>query len=778
MMLMISRHTPAIRWLFIVLFMFLFSCAKRPEQETYFPETGKKAIAHRALELRSNLNVLSLALEPGYEDLNALAYFRLGKGARIMSAYLTNGEAGESDVRAEYPGYLAAMRRKEAGEALAYLDGDVYFFAMPHIVAARDAEWIRLIWPKEEVENKVINLIDEFKPDIILIARDWGTEGTSLRWSLFEEDVLSALHKMEQKAAEIEAVDHWKVSRVIVDDGDDEGRAVAFGEVQPMFGKDYRRIGAEAGEKYHSLFIQMADRKKEDSKYSVVYPALRDIPEAVNSELPPRHSPRLQQVGTEIEKLAEGILDAKKDVSLERLAAVMDSVDTNIWMRHKFSAVDQRALSNWKSNLENLRCSLLGVKVDVSIDETILGESQLAFVTILGVEGLQEGGNTNVYFGGLSDDWVINEWKDRKFPFRIGEQYRVLSPKELQLTEPAGMYGLQSARLDQPFYVFVVHKAPDGTKNFSHRTTIGLRFAPKLAKEILTPIVRIIPDERLIVRLTNHSRDGVRDTLQVKDAFVESTAGLFRLTQKETFSVDTLTLMWKESFSEGSYMFPIDFGGINIGKFVARQFEASVRPDKKIGFIPGVEDSPLEATLRRLGVDAAKVDPGARVAEQLQNLDVLVVDHRALTLKKSLKDQKILLDRFVENGGHLIYLAQDADVWDSCQMWDEIVLTHTRTFDENYPVKTDETHPFLKIPNPIRAEDWGEWLFQRAYHIVKVENREGFEMPVQTESGDNPFVLTRRAGKGRMTYIDLAFSPQMLNINPGVFRLLANILSI
>ena len=54
-----------------------------------------------------------------------------------MGAYITNGEGGESDIRGEYPPYLAKIRREEAADVLAYLGGQVHFLNMPHIASAR-----------------------------------------------------------------------------------------------------------------------------------------------------------------------------------------------------------------------------------------------------------------------------------------------------------------------------------------------------------------------------------------------------------------------------------------------------------------------------------------------------------------------------------------------------------------------------------------------------------------------------------------------------------------
>jgi hypothetical protein len=40
-----------------------------------------------------------------------------------------------------------------------------------------------------------------------------------------------------------------------------------------------------------------------------------------------------------------------------------------------------------------------------------------------------------------------------------------------------------------------------------------------------------------------------------------------------------------------------------------------------------------------------------------------------------------------------------------------------------------------------------------------------------------PLLLTRKLGRGRMTYVDLALAPQWLNVHPGAYRLLANLIS-
>lgn len=104
------------RFCSLVLALFLSSTgaigAAGVDYSPYFPERGSAAIFQRSLDLRNPIVILSISLEPGFEDLPALAYLRLGRGARIISLYVTNGEATPSDVSGEPPFRLAARLSK------------------------------------------------------------------------------------------------------------------------------------------------------------------------------------------------------------------------------------------------------------------------------------------------------------------------------------------------------------------------------------------------------------------------------------------------------------------------------------------------------------------------------------------------------------------------------------------------------------------------------------------------------------------------------------------
>ena len=176
----------------LIILLFFLSCQKDVASKSYFPETGQNAIYQTSIDLRRNLKVLSISMQPGQEDLSGLAYFRLGLGAKIMGAYITNGEGGESDIRGEYPPYLAKIRREEAADVLAYLGGQVHFLNMPYIASARDSTRVRELWPADQLQAGLVELFSQFRPDVVLLARDWTRVRNNHQWERLHADLITA----------------------------------------------------------------------------------------------------------------------------------------------------------------------------------------------------------------------------------------------------------------------------------------------------------------------------------------------------------------------------------------------------------------------------------------------------------------------------------------------------------------------------------------------------------------------------------------------------------
>jgi len=769
--------------LFLIILVISVSCEIARRVTTYFPETGKNAIYQRALDLKSNLNILSIAIEPGNEDLGALAYYRMGKGAIIVSAYVTNGEAGESDIQAEYPSYLAAMRRAEAFKAISFLDGEVHFLNMPAIGAARDTVTVRRQWRADTLRARLARLIINFQPDIILVAPGESEEMNNPMQQVLLSDLLNAVKAVsgnETEPGKRSDDNSWDVRRIFVADYGNNPFQIPYDEKHPKWKKTYRKIGEQAARYYASLKLQRAIASKHgDPSYRLVYNQEERKIRQMEEALPVLCTPRLRSLYSKITRLTDSILNGKTSQALTDLVAIKDSVNIFLVQRHKLSPCDVRTLFNWNLALEQLHCSLLGVEVKYSISDTRLTARQITYLRFQDIKGISESGRTDILFSGIDQGWIINEDMKRRLPLKLHEKYRLVSPKDVVFNFPYGYQKIQSATEGTPYFFFIIHRGSNRENSFVYRVRINFSFGPRFVTEVLTPIVRMIPGEGVAIRLTNISRDGVADNVVIDHELASSEPTHFRLRTKESSFQDTLLINWKGDPAEGTYLIPIKIGGMNVANFAARKFHAGIDSSKKVGIVKGLLHSPVEGALRRLQIPFSGVRLNRKFLQQIDSLDVLIIDRRLLTLKPKILKFKDKLERFVNQGGHLIVLAQDASRWNTTPLWNGLQLTTTVTLDENIPIEIDSTSALLKFPNSIHARDWNDWLFRRAYNFISVSpgEEEDVTIPVKLISSGRALIVTQNKGPGKRTYVDLALGPQLMNIHPGAFRLLANLIA-
>ena len=767
----------------------------------YFPRTGRAAIYQRSLDVRGRLNVLSIALRPGYEDLETLAYFRLGQGAQIVSAFVTNGEAGESDVRGEYPNQFAAKRRAEASEAIRTLDGGALFLNMPDIVATSDSNHVRSIWRADTLRNRLVRLISDFHPDIILVARDWLGGTNSPQRQVLQGEVHRVVRQLASGNvanvfAGVGPIAPWKVPRVLVDDGARTGARASVEHLHPIWKKSFRQIGDEAAHKYASIATQrrmwLADAFGGTTadmaiRYRQLYPAGKGSLKQVDQDLPGLLPSTMAEMGKGIAALTNATLKGESRIRdaagnsqdiLVGLSQALAPLDRFLRQVLQLSPEEKKIGLQWKGAMEELRLALLGVDVRYTIDETVLTERQLARLKIDTITGIRPGGRAYLYFPLVDEKgWIVNETPYKQLGLSFHRDIRLLSPQKLEYDLPASIYGIQRSVVGNVFPVYVIHEGAKAEESFVARIDIPITFAPRFTAETLTPVVRVIRGERLAIELTNNSRDGVRDSVAVDDSLVFSSKKEFRLNAKGGTHRDTLILEWKRTLSEGTYSIPVKISGTTVAAFAARRFNLKVDESKHVALFTGVEASPTAEALRRLGVSYQSFGTAPQRIDDLAGFQVVIIDRRAMTLDPSLQVCRPVLEQFVQRGGHLIILAQDAGTWNARPLIDNLSLKQATTFNEETAVDADSSSRMLTSPNEIHHDDWTNWLFQRSYNLVSGRALESAVIPVKTAQERAPLVIQWKRGAGTLTYTDLALQPQFLNVHAGACRLLANLIS-
>jgi len=353
----------------------------------------------------------------------------------------------------------------------------------------------------------------------------------------------------------------------------------------------------------------------------------------------------------------------------------------------------------------------------------------------------------------------------------------LISPENVTYDLPAVEYSLDQPVTLRAVLLFLLHKGKTREENFSYRISLPIRFAPRLATEILTPIVRCLPGEFLLTRMTNNSRDGLRDIVAVNDTVVQAAGKVVRLNGKGLSQTDTLHLIWRDSFPEGASMIPVTLGGIEVARFAARKFDAAVDTGLNVGLLTALKNSPTLDALRRLGLPHVHQFRSVDEARAtLTALNVLVIDRRYMTLSPKNELLRPLLEDLTRHGGHVIILAQDAQTWNVSPLWEPIRLQRDPTLSAQPPAFVDTAHSFLRVPNRLGASAFQDWVFASGYNSVSFTGDSSVEIPIRYDAR-RPLVVTAAVAGGRITYTELAFGPQWMSIHPGAFRILANLLS-
>lgn len=747
------------------------------------PDTARVALHQQLLDLASRLRVLHISVRPGCEDFALLAYLHLGRGAKVTSAYITNGESGENDLEFQYPAAIAATRRNEADAAISLLGGETQFLNMPDLDAVSSKEKAFTVWNEDTLRTRLIRLVADTKPDLIVLTRGQFFPGNNGILDILKDEIKEVIKILSGNSRQMGVggiYAQWQVKRFLVASSTAGAFVVPTGERDTLLRRTFKDLGSGIARSYRSLSIQRNLWPDLPTHYYVVPSQPGRKLKRIDDGLPGPTTRRLKWLATSIARIAaqEQKISMAPRTYLKSVALLLDSTDAMLLRRRDLTTTEWRDLVNWRGELESLRALLLGVHIQYSLSEHILTERQLVFFTIDSISGLPPGGKTEIYFPGVDRGWILNEAAVNKLPLALHEQYRLVSPEKVDYDLPFSSYGVNKSSDGTTLYVFVIHHADKREANFIYRIVQRILFAPRFEIEMITPIARVVPGERVLVRVTNHSRDGVADSLSVEDSLVHCAPVPFQLNTKESSQTVALPLVWGQGIPDGTFLIPVRVGNVPLAGFAARKFDVASDIALRVGIISQYQASPLVDALRRLRIAPSHIIPVAGFDEsRLQGLDAVIVDRRALSFVGDTVTLYDPLMRFAENGGKILCLSQDASIWNRSQFVRLFKLQSDGSLDADAPVVFDSVSHFAATPNNLAPSDLSGWIFRKSSGSVLLNSHIPAGVLVRSQIDNAPLVVSVPQGSGRLTYVGLCLIPQLANINPGAFRILANLLS-
>jgi len=758
------------------------ACAE--EKSHYFPETGRAAIHQRSLDLGNNGVVLAVVLQPGYEDFPLLAYLRTAVGVRVGIAYVTNGEATAGELGEKDPAVTAGERKEEAHAAMKLLDVTERFLNLPDPGVVGSEQELENIWGRDTTLARLRRILQYYRPDVVLIGGDLRTDTVqSLRQRLVTQLVQEAIKSGADAAAKSQGNSSLPSARGPMVFGEVQkkpggGREPLYDKIHQVWKKSHRSIGAEAAEKYRSLRLQIGFYSRMgDRRYAALSSRGSGDPLKVIAGLP-SVGPELRRLTAEIRKLCAPV----KRVRAPRLSNVIqtiDSVDRVLARgRQNVGDKDARVLAGWKDGLENIRCSLLDVKVSYAATESLIAVNQLFYLKFNGLSSKSSLSGTKIFFPlALNHVWGINESVSYQFPFQPTDKFEILTPQNLDYVYPPGQFGVTQSALRTRFPFILIHNDSLPGLSYLYRGDVLLRPAPKRSFEILTPIVRAVEGQSIISRLTNTSRDPFEGEISLEDTLVHAVHKKILLKGKDTVLLDTLVLALRSMLPPGDYPLSVSLPGAIKGSFTLRSFPALVDPRSRVALLGPSAESPVGQALDRLNIPWQFVDPLSIGDSAFTGFTAAVLDRNTLAQLQNQDHRIEALLSWVRLGGSLIVLPQGEVVDGGEGFMHGLRYRRSPEFSTGTKVRCDTASSVFRFPNILTPEDWDGWVVARSLCSVQIAPARNARTLVSAGDPGVSLMAQTPEGKGQICLVALDLTSQLINVNPGAHRLLANLLA-
>lgn len=772
--------------------------------------------------------VLYLAAHPDDENTKLITYFSNHYHAQTAYLSLTRGDGGQNLIGTELREKLGAIRTQELLAARRIDGGEQFFTRANDFGFSKEPNETFAIWNKDEVMEDVIQVMETFRPDIIVNRFAHNTPGTthghhtaSAMLSLEAYDIIK--HKPKRIFFN---TSWWFYGSQEAFDAADKSNFLAINSnvFYPLKGKSNNEIAALSrsqhkcqgfgtlgtrGDEIEYLELLKGDLPNSNNLFEGIDTSwnrvkggneigkiLYEIEKNFNFGNPSVHIPNLIQAYDLIQKLEDShwkeiktkqiikIIEACSGLFME---AIADS--ETITKDSKFN-LQLEVINRSQSNVKLISINALNIKnetqnkplknnekVSLEFKDVVLGNavdySNLFWLKEQQTEGMYQVSDKSIrILPEISTSFPViftMEIQGKTIEFVKNISYKFNNPDDGETYVPFTILPEFTSTIEPKVIIFNSTQPKEITvKVKAHKANASGKLSLAIPEDW-----KIEPKEiPFAIEVKNDER---KFTFKIYPTKAE-------ITSKMVAQITTSngTILDKE-------LVTIQYPHIPKQTILVTSASKVVKLDiatkgKNIGYIMGAGDE-VNKNLENLGFQVTNLNPNEITTENLKSFDAVILGIRAFNVVDELKFKNKTLFDYVANGGNVIvqYNTTNNLITKEIAPYN-VKLSRDRVTDENAKVTfLAPNHKVLNQPNKITEKDFSGWVQEQGLYYPNEWSSEFISILASNDPNETPKnggLLIAKHGKGNYIYTGLSFFRELPEGVSGAYRLLANLIAL
>ncbi len=790
----------------------------------------KKLSSNEIFEKIEKLNflgkVLYIAAHPDDENTRLITYFSNHYHANTAYLSLTRGDGGQNLIGPELREKLGAIRTQEL-LAARRIDGGTQFFTRANDFGySKQPSETFSIWNKNEVLSDVIQVIENFQPDIIVNRFDYRTPGTTHGHHTASAMLsLEAYDLVKTKPKRLFFNTSWWFygSQEKFDKADKSKLLSIDANVYyPLKGKSNHEIAALSRSQHKCQGFGTIGTRGEELEYL----------ELIKGNLPPKDnlfegidtSWNRIKGGNEIAKILLPIQNnfnfKNPSVHLPQLVKayqLIQKLDDEHWKKIKSEEITSIIEASSGLFLEAITSAEMATpnsKIEISIEAINRSSSTIKLNSIYVLNNLENS---------IEQNLNNNERLSKKIEFNIPPNFKYSNLFWLNEKQQNGLYTVTEKtlrnlpELNTPFPVVfnleIENQKFTFTKNLTFKknepndgeTYIPFSIVPKFTTEIANKVAVFDGknSKKIEVKVTAYENNAngivklkIPTDWKVEPKEIPVKIGVKGETKAVTFTITppsneqnivVQAIVESDTKIYDKQLTAISYSHIpkqiilesSESKFVNLEIQTK---GENIGYIMGAGDE-VGKNLENLNYKISYLDVAELELDKIRSLDAIIIGIRAFNVLDDLKYKNKVLFEYVSQGGNLIvqYNTTRGLVTNELAPY-SLSLSSDRVTNEEATVDfLDKNNPVLNQPNKISNKDFEGWVQERGLYFPNKWDSNFIPILAMQDEGEektNGSLLIAKYGKGNYIYTGLSFFRELPEGVSGAYKLLANLIAL